>query len=123
MREEDNHDWDGDWIRLQREMEQGPREGFRTWTPAEEVDEDPFDPADLPEAEPVAPASQPQLARLFFLVTAAVAVLLVLGLANVLYFSRDWWLIFGTIGLVFAAAGVYFSAPWSHRHDDDGTRV
>lgn len=123
MREEDNHDWDGEWIRLQREMEQGPREGFRTWTPAEEVDEDPFDPADLPEAEPVAPASQPQLARLLFLVTAAVAVLLVLGLANVLYFSRDWWLIFGTIGLVSAAAGVYFSAPWSHRHDDDGTRV
>ncbi|MCI7304675.1 MAG: hypothetical protein MR522_00175 [Trueperella sp.] len=123
MREEDNHDWDGEWIRLQREMEQGPREGFRMWTPAEEVDEDPFDPADLPEAEPVAPASQPQLARLLFLVTAAVAVVLVLGLANVLYFSRDWWLIFGTIGLVSAAAGVYFSAPWSHRHDDDGTRV
>ncbi|WP_300047179.1 hypothetical protein [Trueperella sp.] len=123
MREEDNHDWDGEWIRLQREMEQGPREGFRTWTPAEEIDEDPFDPADLPEAEPVAPASQPQLARLLFLVTAAVAVLLVLGLGNVLYFSRDWWLIFGTIGLVSAAAGVYFSAPWSHRHDDDGTRV
>lgn len=123
MREEDTHDWDGEWIRLQREMEQGPRERFRTWTPAEEVDEDPFDPADLPEAEPVAPASQPQLARFLFVVTAAVAVLLVLGLANVLDLPRDWWLIFCAIGLVSGAAALYFSAPWSHRHDDDGTRV
>ncbi|KTF04900.1 MULTISPECIES: hypothetical protein [Trueperella] len=122
MREEDGHDWDGEWIKLQQEIERGPREQFRTWTPAE-VDDEAFDPADLPPAEPIAPASQPVLSRLFFLVTGAVAVLFILGVADVLYFSRDWWMVFGMIGLVSAAAGVYFSAPWAHRQGDDGTRV
>ncbi|QOR48515.1 hypothetical protein INS90_04435 [Trueperella pecoris] len=132
MREEDRErDWDAEWIRLESTMKESdhPREdsyqqaaGFRTWTPAPEEDE-PFDPADLPEAQPPSPASQPQLARVFFVLTGAVGLLYVLGFFELLSFSRDWWLVVGTLGLLSAAAGVYFSAPWAHGPDDDGTRV
>lgn len=121
MDKDPKRDWDAAWMALEKDMEKSDN-GFRAWSPAPE-EEEPFDPSELPDAEPLAPASRPDLARLSFLVTGAVAVLYILGLFDILTFSRDWWLIFGTIGLVGAAVGVYFSSPWAHRPDDDGTRV
>ncbi|MDP9807109.1 hypothetical protein J2S70_001691 [Trueperella bonasi] len=121
MRDKDSGaDWDAEWIELERKL--AAEQGFRTWTPAAEEDE-PFDPADLPDVEPVSPASQPDVARLLFLTTAAVIVVFILGWLNVIILHSRLWMVLGTIGFVSAAAGVYASAPWSHRPGDDGTRV
>lgn len=123
MREKDSGaDWDAEWIEAEKKMAQQSAEGFRTWTPAPEEDE-PFDPADLPGFDPVSPASQPDLARLFFLVTGAILLLFILGFLDVLAFESQWWIVLGLIGFGSVAAGVFVSAPWSHRPDDDGTRV
>lgn len=119
---ESGADWDAEWIETEKKMADQSSHGFRTWTPAPEED-DPFDPADLPDFQPVSPASQPDMARLFFLVTVAVLLLFILGFLDVLMFDNQWWIVLGLLGFGSVAAGVFVSAPWAHRPDDDGTRV
>lgn len=128
MREkESGADWDAEWIEMEQKMarEAAEAQGFRTWSaaPDEEIDAEPFDPAHLPTPDPVSPASQPDLARLFFLTTAAAVILFVLGFMGVLVFDSQWWIVLGLVGFGSAAAGVFVSAPWAHRPGDDGTRV
>ncbi|WP_126415726.1 hypothetical protein [Trueperella bialowiezensis] len=124
MREKDSGtDWDAEWVAMQHKMAQ--ERGFRTWSPPadDELVDEPFDPADLPDSPPVSPASRPDLARLFFLTTAAVALLFLLGFAGVIALDQSWWIVLGLIGFGSAAGGVFVSAPWAHNPDDDGTRV
>ena len=42
---------------------------------------------------------------------------------DVLMFDSQWWIVLGLLGFGSVAAGVFVSAPWAHRPDDDGTRV
>lgn len=111
---------DEEWQEFSRRS--GSPAGPRDWTPAPEVDDE-FDPADIPEAEPLAPASNSFGARSLLGLALIFLTLCLLGYLGVIPLPTFAWVVCGVGAFASVAGAVVLNAPDRNDPDDDGARL
>lgn len=122
--DDDMRNLDDEWQRFAATLDDGgnSRRGPRDWSPGPEVI-DQFNPADLPESEPLSLPSHGPAAIGLMSLALVFLVFILAGYFDVMSLPSWSMFVFGIGAFVAVAGAVFFFSPDSNDPDDDGARI